>query len=532
MRNRLWNEVGAFKLEGGGRDPARDDEMRDHDGEYQMNKRLARPGHNCWRVEQTGRFTMIADADDYFTAVRRAMLTARRSILMIGWDFDARIDLGDARDDGGPAKLGDFVMWLARRTPSLHVRLLRWDTGAFKAMFRGSTLLTILRWKAHPRITLRLDSKHPLASSHHQKIVVIDDCIAFCGGIDMTEGRWDTRQHIDDDPRRISPKGKAMPPWHDATSAFDGPAARAMGDLARERWRIASGETLSPVTDTGKCWPEGLEPTFRDVALAIARTRPEIPDVQSSFEIEQMYLDLIAKARHRIYAESQYFASRRVAQAIAKRLVEEDPPEIVIINPITAQGWLEPIAMDTARAKLFEALKKLDHSDRFRIYHPVTTGGAEIYCHAKVTVVDDTYLRVGSSNFNNRSMRLDTECDIVVAAELDSQSDLRDQITDLRDDLLAEHLDLEPREVSEALAGDGSLIALIEGRMKPRGEGRTVIPYEVPDLNGFQEWLAENEILDPEGPEEIFESLSKRGLFRKWNLREWRRQRKLRKSRR
>ncbi len=188
--------------------------------------------------------------------------------------------------------------------------------------------------------------------------------------------------------------------------------------------------------------------------------------------------------------------------------------------------------MDTARAKLFEALKKLDHSDRFRIYHPVTAGGAEIYCHAKVTVVDDTYLRVGSSNFNNRSMRLDTECDIVVAAEPDSQSDLRDSITALRDDLLAEHLDLEPHEVSEALAKDGSLIALIESRMRPRGEGRTVIPYEVPDLNGFQEWLAENEILDPEGPEEIFESLSKRGLFRKWNLRQWRQQRKLRKSRR
>ena len=481
-----------------------------------MNKRLARPGHNCWRVEQTGRFTMIADADDYFTAVRRAMLKARRSILMIGWDFDARIDLGDARDDGGPAKLGDFGMWLARRTPSLHVRLLRWDTGAFKAMFRGSTLLTILRWKAHPRITLRLDSKHPLASSHHQKIVVIDDCIAFCGGIDMTEGRWDTRQHIDDDPRRISPKGKAMPPWHDATSAFDGPAARAMGDLARDRWRIASGETLAPVTDTGKCWPEGLEPTFRDVALAIARTRPEIPDVKSSFEIEQMYLDLIAKARHRIYAESQYFASRRVAQAIAKRLVEEDPPEIVIINPITAQGWLEPIAMDTARAKLFEALKKLDHSDRFRIYHPVTTGGAEIYCHAKVTVVDDTYLRVGSSNFNNRSMRLDTECDIVLSAERTGEDDVGRRITDLRDDLMAEHLGLPPAEMTAAIARHGGLIAAIEAERRPRGEGRTLIPYELPELNGFVEWLAENEILDPDGPDQIFESPSKRGLRLGW----------------
>ncbi|RJE80713.1 phospholipase [Paracoccus sp. JM45] len=486
---------------------------------------MARPGQNCWRVEQAGRFAVIADADDYFRAVRRAMLQARHSILMVGWDFDARIKLGDASDDGGPAKLGDFVMWLTKNRPSLHVRLLRWDTGAFKTMFSRSTFLTVLRWKAHPRITLRLDSKHPLASSHHQKIVVIDDCIAFCGGIDITEGRWDTRQHKDDDPRRVSPKGKAMPPWHDATSAFDGPAARAMGDLARDRWRIASGKELQPVDATTDCWPEGLSPTFRDVDVAIARTRPDIPEVEPSFEIEQMYLDLIASAKRRIYAESQYFASRKVAQAIAKRLVEEDPPEIVIVNPITAQGWLEPIAMDTARAQLFEALKQLDHRDRFRIFHPVTDAGAEIYCHAKVTIVDDTYLRVGSSNFNNRSMRLDTECDVVIAAEQDGQDELRDQITDLRNDLLAEHLEMSLQQVGDVLAEDDSLIRLIESNCRTRGHGRTMIPFEIPELNGFHEWLAENEILDPEGPDQIFESIDERGLFKNWNLRRWRKSR-------
>lgn len=488
-----------------------------------MDKRLARPGHNCWRVEQTGRFAVIADADDYFCAVRRAMLKARHSILMIGWDFDARIKLGDASDDGGPEKLGDFVMWLAKRTPSLHVRLLRWDTGAFKSMFSRSTFLTVLRWKAHPRITLRLDSKHPLASSHHQKIVVIDDCIAFCGGIDITEGRWDTREHKDDDPRRVSPKGQPMPPWHDATSAFDGPAALAIGDQARDRWRIASGKELVAVRNGADCWPEGLVPTFHDVTVAIARTRPDIPEVEASFEIEQMYLDLIARAKRVIYAESQYFASRKIAQAIAKRLVEEDPPQIVIVNPISAQGWLEPIAMDTARAQLFEALKRLDHRDRFRIFHPVTDAGAEIYCHAKVTIVDDMYLRVGSSNFNNRSMRLDTECDVVIVAEEAGQDELRSQITELRSDLLAEHLDMTLGQVARQLAGGDDLIGLIEGNCRPRGQGRTMIPFEIPELNGFHEWLAENEILDPEGPDKIFEAIGKRGLFRNWNWRRWRR---------
>lgn len=477
--------------------------------------RLTRPGWNCWRVEQSGRFAVIADADDYFNAVRQAMLQARHSILMIGWDFDARIHLGTA-DDGGPAALGDFVMWLTRRQKTLHIRLLRWDTGAFKAMFRGSTLLTILRWKMHPRITLRLDGAHPLASSHHQKIVVIDDCLAFCGGIDMTEGRWDTREHLDDDPRRTDAHGNLMKPWHDATSAFDGPAARAMGDLARDRWRIASGEVLDPVADASGCWPDGLTPTFRDVPLALVRTRPEITDVQPAFEIEQMYLDLIARATTVIYAESQYFASRRVAHAIARRLIEDDPPEVVIINPISAQGWLEPLAMDSARAQLFEALRRLDHRDRMRIYHPVTDKGAEIYVHAKVTIVDDRYLRVGSSNFNNRSLRLDTECDVVLAADRPECDDIRQRITALRDDLLAEHLAMRPEDMAHAIADAGGLIAMIEARRGERGQGRTLIPYQMPKLTGFEVWLADNEILDPEGPDKIFEPLEKRSLFKGW----------------
>ncbi len=491
------------------------------------NDRLTQAGRNCWRVETSERFSFIADADEYFRAVRQAMVQARHSILMIGWDFDARIHLGDA-SDGGPAVLGDFVIWLARRTPSLEIRLLRWDTGAFKAMLRGTTLLTILRWKMHPRITLRLDGKHPLASSHHHKIVVIDDCLAFCGGIDMTEGRWDTREHLDDDPRRTSVSGKPLVPWHDATSAFDGPAARALGDLARERWLVASGEKLEPVIKSSACWPEGLKPTLRDVPLAIARTRPEMADIEPVAEIEQMYLDLIARAKRSIYAESQYFASRRIAQAIARRLVEDDPPEIVIVNPITAQGWLEPLAMDTARARLVEALQRLDHRGRLRIYHPVTDGGHEIYVHAKVTIVDDTYLRVGSSNFNNRSMRLDTECDVVLAADRPGADEMRRTVAGLRDDLIAEHLALSQDEVSSRIRTHGGLIAAIEASRHAPGTGRTLIPYEVPELSGLETWMADNEILDPEGPDKIFEPLGKRSLFKGWRWprhRLWRRRR-------
>tara|TARA_R100000005_G_scaffold95741_2_gene78489 strand:- start:2248 stop:3717 length:1470 start_codon:yes stop_codon:yes gene_type:complete len=479
-----------------------------------MMSALLERKQNHWRLETAERFAFIVDAADYFVAARKAMLKARHSIYLIGWDFDARIRLGDGEGEG-PEKLGDFIVWLADRRPSLEIRLLRWDTGAFKAMFRGNTLATILRWKWHKQITLTLDGAHPLAGSHHQKIVVIDDCIAFCGGIDMTAGRWDRRDHLDDNPDRLSPDGDPHDPWHDATSAFDGAAARAMGDLARKRWYAATGQRLSPADDQHDCWPGGLEPTFKNIRLAIARTRPAMTDVEPVHEIEEMYLDLISRAKRWIYAESQYFASRRIAHAIARRLTEEKGPEIVILNPFSAEGWLEPVAMDSARARLMEALMRIDTHGRLRLYHPVTAGGAEIYVHAKVMVVDDAYLRIGSSNFNNRSLRLDSECDVILAADDPANNGVEGRIAELRNDLIAEHLDTEPETVAALLHETGSLIATIE-TLREKAAGRTLAPFEAPELNGVEEWLADNEILDPEGSDAIFEPLSRRSLFKGW----------------
>ncbi|WP_206366308.1 phospholipase D-like domain-containing protein [Sphingomonas flavalba] len=475
---------------------------------------LPEPGRNCWRVARADRFAFIVDAADYFIAARKAMLAARKSIFLVGWDFDAGITL-DEQASEGPAKLGDFIIWLADRSPELEIRLLRWDTGALKAMFKARTLATIIRWKMHPRVTLKLDSAHPIAGSHHQKIVVIDDCVAFCGGIDMTTGRWDRRAHKDDEPRRRDPDGSRYTPWHDATSAFDGDAARTVGDLARERWLAATGERLQPADVSHDCWPDGVEPSFRDVTLAIARTCPDMDDSGGVHEIEQMYLDLIGRARRYIYAESQYFASRKIARAIAARLQEEDGPEIVIINPEAAEGWLEPIAMDSARARLVEALQRVDRHGRFRIYHPVTGGGEPIYVHAKVMIIDDRGFRVGSSNFNNRSLRLDTECDVILDVAQGGTATERETVAAIRDDLLAEHLGVARDRVGATLNETGSLIATIEAL---RGSGRSLVPYTLPELSGTETWLADNEILDPEGPDAMFEPLSRRGLFKGWRL--------------
>jgi phosphatidylserine/phosphatidylglycerophosphate/cardiolipin synthase-like enzyme len=463
------------------------------------------PENTRWRVEPATRAAVIVDADNYFRVAREAMMKAEKQILLVGWDFDARIRLAwEDEPPGVPTEVGEFINWLVKRRPDLNVYILRWDKGAFKTLFRGKTLLTLTKWRfLRKRIHLLLDGHHPVAASQHQKIVVIDDCLAFCGGIDMTDERWDTREHRDDDPHRTSPRGFKNKPWHDATTALEGPIAAALGELCRTRWQIAGGETIEPPGATTDCWPAHLDPDFHNVDVAISRSQPEHGEQESVREIENLYLALIARAKRTIYAESQYFASRRVAEAIARRLDEPDGPEIVIINPVTAQGWLEPIAMDTARARLFQALKKRDAHGRLRMYHPHTAGGTPIYVHAKVLVIDDEVVRVGSSNFNNRSLRLDTECDVTIEA---GDANDTDRIAAIRDDLIAEHLAADPAIVTQAIAEHG-LIGAIE---QLRGTGKTLVPYDVPDLSAIEEWLADNKILDPEGPEEMFEALSER----------------------
>jgi len=464
-----------------------------------------------WRREKATRAGLIVDAKAYFEVGRKAMLKARKRIMLIGWDFDARIELSDERLPGEPRTLGEFVLWLVKRNPELEVFLLRWNMGAVRTLFRGKTIFTLARWMAHRRIHTRLDSAATLGASHHHKIVVIDDCLAFCGGIDMTSNRWDTPDHRDHDPQRVGPDGAPYAPWHDATTILEGPVAAALGELARHRWRMAGGAALAPVTGGSDCWPDGLGVQFRDIAVAICRSRPEGDGEEAVHEIEATYLALIARARRYIYAESQYFASRRIAEAIAHRLEEPDGPEIVLINPFRSQGWLEPVAMDTARARLCGALRRLDRHRRLRIYHPFTAEGETIYVHAKMTIVDDEVLHVGSSNMNNRSMRLDTECDVTIDAAHPGNEGAADEIRSLRDSLLAEHLGVPAEQVTAAIATKGSLIEAVEVL---RGEGRSLRPYEIPDLEEVEKWLADNQVLDPEGPEDVFEAMTNGGLLR------------------
>lgn len=471
------------------------------------------PGSNCWRIERAGRARVIVDAADYFACIREAMLLAKERIFLIGWDFDTRIKLLRTRRKKGdpPVELGAFILWLADTRPDLEILILNWDMGALKLVGRGRSLFTAARWAMHPRIHFKLDSAHPPGCSHHQKIVAIDDSLAVCGGIDMTADRWDNRSHDDDDRGRKRPNGKPYPPWHDATMMLDGPCASALAELGRARWERAGGDPIVPCAVAAPLWPAALEPHFDNVEIAIARTVAAYDGAPEISEIETLYLEQIAAAKHFIYAENQYFASRKIAEAIAKRLAEPDPPEIVLVTALSADGWLEQLAMDSARARLVRAIGEKDANKRFHIFTPQTAGGTPIYVHAKLMIIDDRLLRIGSANWNNRSLGLDSECDVVIDCDREANADACAAIRALRIDLLAEHLGRTPQDIETALDRNPSMAALIEASRRPAA--RTLERLVLPELGEGEAFVADNVLLDPERPEDFFEPIAKRGLF-------------------
>ncbi|HET7672685.1 MAG TPA: hypothetical protein VFK84_19910, partial [Burkholderiales bacterium] len=154
---------------------------------------LLRPGHNVWTLARAERVSFLVDACDYFRAFHEAALRAKRSIVILGWDFNSQTQLHfDAVAPGGPpALLGEFLNYLVHRRHSLHVHVLNWDYPMVFGTDREFPPLYGFGWTPARRVHLRYDDTHPVAGSHHQKIVVIDDSVAFIGGIDLTVRRWD-----------------------------------------------------------------------------------------------------------------------------------------------------------------------------------------------------------------------------------------------------------------------------------------------------------------------------------------------------
>ncbi len=250
-----------------------------------------------WRKARAGKVAFLVDSAAYFAAAKFAISRARRQVLLLGWGFDPRTRLTPRAEDAG--EIGTLLRWLATRRPELDVRVLIWKSALPISASQHFFPHRARRWFKASSVRFRLDASVPYGACHHQKVLVVDDEVAFCGGADFGVDRWDTQAHLDDEPGRVNPGGLRHPPRHEVMMMVNGPAARALGDLARARWTRANGHTPARSTpDAGPdprprpdLWPEGLDADMRDVEVAIARTEPAWRGRMEVREVETLHLE-------------------------------------------------------------------------------------------------------------------------------------------------------------------------------------------------------------------------------------------------
>ena len=467
----------------------------------------SRPDSTAWTVGCAKRAAVLVDMQSYFRAARSAMAKAERSIHLLGWAFDpdARFDPDD--HGGGPARdrIGAFLKHLACNKPQLDVRLLVWKSALPVAATQNFFPHRARRAFRHSPVRFRLDGALPLGACHHQKAIVIDDRVAFCGGGDIAPDRWDTPEHLDDDGRRTSHTGKIFDARHEVMAVVDGPAAASLGELFRDRWFRATGQRLPPPEDAGgeDPWPDDIVHRWESPTVALSRTVPAWGGYPEVREAEALHLAAIAGAKTCIYLENQYFASPVIAEALAERLGEKDGPEVVIVSTQHSPSWFDRMSMDRTRLAFLQRLKIADDArggpSRLHAYCPVTRGGRLIIVHAKLAVIDDVMLRVGSANINNRSLGFDTECDLVIEAQDGPEgAGTRRDVARTRSELIAHWLGREPADVDAALRETGTLGGAIERLDDPAA--RRQPPLAPSAIGPLATLIAKYHLGDPAGP--------------------------------
>jgi len=456
---------------------------------------------NCWRTARAGRIAWLIDGERYFAALEQALRAARSQIWILAWDLDTRIQLCRPAHGGPPVTLGDLLLSRKRAVPGLRIHVLNWDAAAVYSLsrewFQG---LRLGGWRDNA-VQYARDGYHAAGAAHHQKVIVVDDAIAFCGGIDLTARRWDSSEHAPDDSRRVTPDGDAYPPRHDVQLLVDGEAAGALGDLARARWLTTTGEDVPPPAELPEShdpWPDNVSPEIEDADVSIARTVGAYREVRRVTEIEELYVDCIEHAQSYLYIENQYFTARAVCAALERRLAEVDCPEIVLVLPQSASGWLEEATIGALRAGCVARLRAADGAGRLRVLYPQVDadGREQLIVHSKLMAGDDRWLRIGSANLSNRSMRLDTECDLLVRAASDKQ---REGVHRLVCELLGEHTGVGMEDFARRWDESGGLLPALASCESCTGARRLVdLPESSAEAAAVDAALLKDSF-DPEG---------------------------------
>jgi phosphatidylserine/phosphatidylglycerophosphate/cardiolipin synthase-like enzyme len=235
---------------------------------------------------------------------------------------------------------------------------------------------------------------------HHEKIVIVDDEIAFVGGIDLTAlagDRYDSCEH----PLR---EGIG---WHDASSKLRGPIVRDVAAHFALRWEAVGGQALALPHEP---------PPAGDVTAQLVRTVPEraypaIP--HGEFSVLETYMRALRGAERLIYLENQFLWSPEIVEVLEGKLREppSDDFRLTVLLPHKANN-----GQDDTRGMLGRLVTADGGGGRFlaaTINSRTGERSGPLYVHAKIGIVDDAWLAVGSANLNEHSLFNDTEVDVI-----------------------------------------------------------------------------------------------------------------------
>jgi phosphatidylserine/phosphatidylglycerophosphate/cardiolipin synthase-like enzyme len=367
---------------------------------------------------------VLIDGSEALPAIAGAISNAKRFVHITGWHITPGFEL--AR--GEPAvSVGQLLAEVAERIP---VRVLVW-AGAPVPVFHPTraevregvdalTRQTAIRASVDPR-------EHPV-HCHHEKTIVVDGELAFVGGIDLTDAagdRFDSPGHPA--RRRLG--------WHDVATRLRGPVVGDVNDHFVMRWRNVTDQQADKTDPPG---PAGSS------TAQIVRTVAEnmYPDVaKGDFRILESYLRALRSAQHLIYLENQFLWSPEIVEVLADKLRRPPSPDfrLVVLLPSKANN-----GQDDTRGQL-GILAEADEGDRFLAATLQARSGKRsdrVYVHAKVGIVDDRWLTIGSANLNAHSLMNDSEMNVVTDdADLAKRTRVR---------LWAEHLELDEAAIEAA----------------------------------------------------------------------------------
>jgi phosphatidylserine/phosphatidylglycerophosphate/cardiolipin synthase-like enzyme len=338
---------------------------------------------------------VLVDGEHALGRLQADIAGARESVLLAGWHFEPSFRL----TRGGPT----LRELLAGTAEHADVRVLAW-AGAPLPLFKPARAdMRAVRdaMVKGTKIRMELDSKERPMHCHHEKLAVIDGRVAYVGGIDLTSlagDRLDSSEH----------PARGAIGWHDASSRIEGPLVHDVAEHITMRWREVTGESVEVACD---------DAARGDVRAQFVRTIPNsvydaVP--RGSYRILEAYVRALRSAERLIYLESQFLWSAEIVRILKAQL--ENPPSeefrMVVLLPAKPNN-----GKDDTRGQL-GVLAEADRDQRLLACTLFQPGHVEqVYVHAKIGIVDDRWLCLGSANLNEHSLFNDTEACVITTDE-------------------------------------------------------------------------------------------------------------------